>query len=204
MAAESSPEEGSSHYHDNDAGPFVCISYTLAFGTGRQKVRFETRDRDMLVCISLNETTFRLLHLQKMREDTADMARAAIERLLDELKLYDDTHDEDVSPRGGSVEREHYMDYTHADVRRFLYTQAEKRGLDIDWSVGGYSRRYSRDALRECRNTTYSILRWFKDGTWSVDGGVEICGGPRKRRSLPGGQEWTFGHSTEGVSTQNI
>ncbi|CAH0025847.1 unnamed protein product, partial [Clonostachys rhizophaga] len=62
---------------------------------------FETRDRDMLVCISLNKTTFRLLHLQNVREDTVETAHAAIERLLDELKVYDDTHDEDVSPRRG-------------------------------------------------------------------------------------------------------
>ncbi|CAG9946036.1 unnamed protein product [Clonostachys rosea f. rosea IK726] len=125
---------------DNDHGLFKSSSYTLVCGgPGRKSVRVDTGDRDIILYVSAGENATCLLHLQSVRDDTVEEAKAAITQLLDELKSQDVSRDErHLRPRYLKVE--HVNDESHEAVRQFLFAEAKKRSSEITWDEGGYSR----------------------------------------------------------------
>lgn len=155
-------------YQYNDIGPFKSILHTLVLsGPGKKKVKIDMRDCDIMIGANLDESTVRLLHLRNVREDTVTEAKTAIQQLLDELKARDDSTGSPLT-RSGCIDREHVDDEVHEGVRKFLYTQAEERGLDFDWDESGYSRW----GLRSCGDQTYFTCRWRKTGYWETGGGT--------------------------------
>ncbi|CAG9982453.1 unnamed protein product [Clonostachys byssicola] len=155
---------------DNDEGPFKSSSYTLIFrGSGRKSVRVDTGDRDIILCVSADETATRLLHLQNVRNDTVDEAKAAIAQLLDELKSQDVSRNER-HLRPGYLKVEHVIDDSHEAVRQFLFTEAKKRSLGITWDEGGYS----RSTLRRLYYQLWFKVRVLSDGSWMTDSGTRF------------------------------
>ncbi|CAH0043673.1 unnamed protein product [Clonostachys solani] len=155
---------------DNDDGPFKSSSYTLVFGGhGRKSVRVDTGDRDIILCVSVNETLTRLLHLQNVREDTVEEAKASITQLLDELKSQDERNDER-HERPGYLKVEHVIDESHEAVRQFLFAEAKQRSLGITWDEGGYS----RSTLRRLYYQLWFKVRVLSDGSWSTDSGTRF------------------------------
>lgn len=155
---------------DNDQGPFKSSSYTLVFGgPGRKSVRVDTGDRDIIICVSADETATRLLHLQNVRDDTVEEAKVAITQLLDELKSQDESRDER-HLRPGYLKVEHGIDESHEHVRQFLFAEAKKRRLGITWDEGGYSRLM----LRRLYYQLWFKIRVLSDGSWMTDSGTRF------------------------------
>ncbi|CAI6099828.1 unnamed protein product [Clonostachys chloroleuca] len=116
---------------DNDQGPFKSSSYTLVFGgPGRKSVRIDTGDRDIITCVSADETATRLLHLRNVRDDTVEEAKAAITQLLDELKSQDESRDER-HLRPGYLKVEHVNDKSHEASGSFFSQKPRSAALEL-------------------------------------------------------------------------
>ncbi|CAH0045275.1 unnamed protein product [Clonostachys solani] len=152
-------------HQDNDLGPFACPIYTLIQDDrGRKKkLNFTVRDRDIVVCVSVDESAVRILHLQCVREDTVAMARVAIEELFDELKSLDDRNDSPFK-RMALIMKDDVTDMVHHEFHKFVNAQAEKRGLEFTWMEGGYS----RETLRAIGDQVFLELRLREGGSWDA------------------------------------
>lgn len=161
MATES-PHINPCH-QDNDFGPFACIMHTLIRDDrGRKKkLNITVRDRDIVVCVTVDESSVRVLHLQCVREDTVATARVATEQLFDELKVLDDSNATLKFKRMALIMKDDVTDMVHHEFHEFVNAQAEKRGLKFTWMEGGYS----RDTLRAIRDQVFLELRLREGGS---------------------------------------
>jgi|UniRef100_A0A8H7TP55 hypothetical protein len=161
MATES-PHVSPCH-QDNDFGPFACLTHTLIQdGRGRKKkINITVRERDIVVCVSVDESSVRILHLQCVREDTVSTARVAIEQLFDELKALDGSNGTQKFKRMALIMKDNVTDMVNHEFHEFVNAQTEKCGLEFTWMEGVYS----RDTLRAICDQVFLELRLREGGS---------------------------------------
>lgn len=128
-------------------------------GGGPDEVDLDFHDRDVVLSLSLDHTTIRLLHLQNVRSDTVAAARAAVDDFLHQVKLADERRGTVWPGREAHTISEAY-DEIHPALCDYVEEKAQERGLPFDWSHGGLS----RDTFRKAFSQPIYRVRICEDG----------------------------------------
>lgn len=156
-------------YHEHDTDPFAGPVHVLVnTGGGPDEVDLDFRDRDVVVRLSLDHTTVRVLHLQNVRADTVAEARAAVDDFLARVKLADDRRGNVWPGREAHTMSEAYEE-VHPALCDYVEEKAKELGVPADWSHGGFS----RDTMRNTFSQPRYRVRICEDGA------VELTTGTR-------------------------
>lgn len=156
-------------YHEHDTDPFAGPIYILVnTGGGPDDVDLDFRDRDVVVALSLDHTTFHLLHMHNVRPDTVAAARAAVDDFLHQVKLADDRRGTVWPEREAHTMSEAYED-VHPELCDYIGEKTKELGLPFDWLHRGFS----RDTMRNTFSQPRYRVRMCEDGA------VELTTGTR-------------------------